>query len=52
MGAFNSLLGFSSFESLQGKGSLFPGGLMLSIPYWDFLVLNLSNSHFYFVLPG
>ena len=37
---FNSLLGFSSFESIRGWGhnvSL----LLLSIPYWDFLVLNL-----------
>ena len=37
---FNSLLGFSSFESDEdhylGAADLVP----LSIPYWDFLVLN------------
>jgi len=39
---FNSLLGFSSFEStspiLRDTSSL----TRLSIPYWDFLVLNLT----------
>ena len=41
--SFNSLLGFSSFESPDTS----PEGVVrdkngLSIPYWDFLVLNLS----------
>ena len=38
--AFNSLLGFSSFESSLPEFELHGSQHTLSIPYWDFLVLN------------
>ena len=41
--AFNSLLGFSSFESYQLPTDAKYQTSQLSIPYWDFLVLNRSN---------
>ena len=40
---FNSLLGFSSFESYNVYGKFDTAKLKLSIPYWDFLVLNRSS---------
>ena len=38
--SFNSLLGFSNFESLFLPLALPALGFVLSIPYWDFLILN------------
>ena len=38
--SFNSLLGFSSFESDLDIYALCGEPVKLSIPYWDFLVLN------------
>ena len=37
---FNSLLGFSSFESVAADFAQSAIVRILSIPYWDFLVLN------------
>ena len=39
---FNSLLGFSSFESVKIGNGIIGAKEKLSIPYWDFLVLNLT----------
>ena len=44
--AFNSLLGFSNFESLV-LSVVGLGLCMLSIPYWDFLILNRKHNTFF-----
>ena len=40
---FNSLLGFSSFESNKEVRERDERKIKLSIPYWDFLVLNRAS---------
>ena len=43
---FNSLLGFSSFETSKKLTGLHTAKIHLSIPYWDFLVLKPKSVHY------